>query len=170
MHTKLNPSVALLRIFPSMTKETVGHFLKPPIEGVVLQCYGAGNFPNNRKDIMELLKEATERGVIIISVTQCINGSVSAIYATGKALLDIGIIPGNDLTTEAAMTKLSYVLSKEDWDLDKRRKIMETNLVGEMNVLHFKRDGQKSLTNLPETEEEHDLIVAVAKQLKVCVG
>lgn len=78
-----------------MQTETVAHFLKPPIEGIILQCYGAGNFPNNRLDIMELFKEATERGVMIVSVTQCINGSVSGIYATGKALLDVGIIPGN---------------------------------------------------------------------------
>ena len=82
--------------------------------GVVLQCYGAGNVPNNRTDVMEHLKEATDRGVLILSVTQCINGSVtfscklatlnklnlllfrsvSGLYATGKALLDIGIIPG----------------------------------------------------------------------------
>ena len=62
--------------------------------GVVLQCYGAGNVPNNRTDVMDHLKDATDRGVLILSVTQCINGSVSGLYATGKALLDIGIIPG----------------------------------------------------------------------------
>lgn len=95
VHTKLNPNVVLVRIFPSMRTETIAYFLQPPIEGVVLQCYGAGNVPNNRKDIMNHLKEATERGVIILSVTQCINGSVSGLYATGKALLDIGIIPGS---------------------------------------------------------------------------
>ena len=94
VHTKLNPNVVLVRIFPSMRTETIAYFLQPPIEGVVLQCYGAGNVPNNRKDIMNHLKEANERGVIILSVTQCINGSVSGLYATGKALLDIGIIPG----------------------------------------------------------------------------
>ena len=48
VHTKLNPNVVLLRLFPSIMVETVAHFLKPPIEGVVLQCYGAGNIPNSR--------------------------------------------------------------------------------------------------------------------------
>ena len=81
---------------------------------------------------MEILKQATERGVIIISVTQCMNGTVSGAYATGKALLDIGIIPGNDLTPEAALTKLSYVLGKDDWDMAKKIKMMETNIVGKI--------------------------------------
>ena len=167
VHTNLNRNVVLLRIFPSIRTETVAHFLKPPIEGVILQCYGAGNFPNNRTDIMEILKEAANRGVLIISVTQCINGSVSGIYATGKALLDVGIIPGNDMTPEAALTKLSYVLSKEKWDLETKRKMMETNLVGEMTVLNFKSHSKSFLQSLEMEDEEHDLILAVARQLKV---
>ena len=63
---------------------------------------------------------------------QCISGTVSDAYATGKALLDIGIIPGNDLTPEAALTKLSYVLAKDDWDLEKKIKMMQTNIVGKV--------------------------------------
>ena len=89
-HTKLNPNVVLLRLFPSIRTETVAHFLSPPIEGVVLQCYGAGNLPNNREDIMELLKKAVQRGVLITTVTQCNHGTVSGIYEAGKALQVIG--------------------------------------------------------------------------------
>ena len=74
----------------SSSGETVSHFLQAPIEGVVLQCYGAGNVPTNRKDIMQSIKEAVKRGVIILSVTQCSKGGVSPLYETGKALVDIG--------------------------------------------------------------------------------
>ena len=63
------------------------------------------------------------------------NEDLSDAYATGKALLDIGIIPGNDLTPEAALTKLSYVLAKDDWDLEKKIKMMQTNIVG--TIQHF---------------------------------
>jgi lysophospholipase len=68
--------VVLLRLFPSIRSDTVAHFLNPPIEGVILQCYGAGNIPSNRTDILQLFREATARGVIIISVTQCVQGNL----------------------------------------------------------------------------------------------
>ena len=71
------------------------------------------------------------------------NEDLSDAYATGKALLDIGIIPGNDLTPEAALTKLSYVLAKDDWDLEKKIKMMQTNIVGK--VKNIKEDSLDSI-------------------------
>lgn len=132
---RLNRHVGLLRIFPSISAETVSAFLQPPMAGVVIQTYGAGNMPSNRTDIMEALKEATERGVIIINITQCMHGAVDAIYETGQALVDSGVMAGMDMTPEAALTKLSYVLAKKKWDLDTKRKMMKTNLRGEMTCL-----------------------------------
>jgi lysophospholipase len=62
----------------------VRSFLQRPIVGVVLETYGAGNAPDNRPDLLAALKEATDRGVIIINTTQCLKGTVSMIYATGE--------------------------------------------------------------------------------------
>lgn len=59
-------------------------FLQPPMEGVVLETYGSGNAPDNRPDLLEELKKATDAGVIIINCTQCLKGTVSTSYATGK--------------------------------------------------------------------------------------
>ena len=62
--------VAMLRIYPSIMASTVRHFLKLPIRGVVLQCYGAGNIPSNRQDILDAIRDGASSGVIILVVTQ----------------------------------------------------------------------------------------------------
>lgn len=134
VHSNLNRNVCLLRLFPSITIQTVRALLHPPIEGIVLQTYGSGNVPSNRHDLVEELKQATAKGVLIINTTQCCHGSVQAIYETGAALMEAGVIPGADMTPEAALTKLSYVLSKDEWDLETKRKMMMTNLRGELTI------------------------------------
>ncbi len=161
VHTSLNRNVVLLRLFPSIRPETVEHFMKPPIEGVVLQCYGAGNMPSNREDIMRSIQEATSRGVLIVSVTQCSHGGVSGLYETGKKLLDAGVIPGADITPEAALAKLSYVLSKKTSSYEERRRLMMTNLAGEITILNPAANETQS------SEGELELIKAVAKQLRL---
>lgn len=67
-------------------------FLQSPIEGVVLQSYGMGNIPSNREDLIEELRAATKRGVIIVNITQCANGYVSDAYEAGKLLQDAGTV------------------------------------------------------------------------------
>ncbi|KAK8757988.1 hypothetical protein V5799_004381 [Amblyomma americanum] len=59
-------------------------YLQPPVEGVVLQTYGAGNAPTARKDIMDAIRKATERGVLILNCSQCLHGAVDPAYETGN--------------------------------------------------------------------------------------
>jgi lysophospholipase len=66
---------------------------------VVLETFGAGNAPQ-RKDLMSALREACERGVVILAITQCAKGSVSNAYETGRTLLQAGVVPGGDMTPE----------------------------------------------------------------------
>ncbi|XP_047467044.1 60 kDa lysophospholipase isoform X2 [Mugil cephalus] len=130
--TKVNRNVGLLRLFPGITASTVKAFLQKPIEGVVLETYGSGNAPNNRPDLLAELKKATDSGIIIINCTQCLKGTVSASYATGTVLMQAGLIAGGDMTPEASLSKLSYVLSKKELSLDDKKKMMARNLRGEM--------------------------------------
>lgn len=159
--TEMNPNVGSLRLFPGITEATVRAFLQPPMQGVVLETYGAGNAPdsrsvpscflvdsllfsfhlpetkstqNNRTDLLQALKEATDRGVVIVNCTQCIRGLVTDAYATGKALTKAGVIPGSDMSTVCALTKLSYLLGKGEtptWCREQLRK----NLRGELTII-----------------------------------
>ncbi|OAD56837.1 L-asparaginase [Eufriesea mexicana] len=155
VHANLNRNVGLLRIFPSITTHLVRACLQPPIEGVVLQTYGIGNVPTNRHDIMQELHAATKRGIIIVNITQCSAGYVSNAYESGKLLQEVGVISGFDMTPEAALTKLSYVLSKEEWDAQTKIEMMQINLRGELTA------------GRPPYLEDLDLVEAVARSLRI---
>lgn len=81
-------------------------FLEPPIQGVVLQTYGAGNLPTNRPDLIEELRKASERGVLIVNCTQCAKGCVFYGYESATPLQKMGICSGLDMTIEAALMKV----------------------------------------------------------------
>ncbi|XP_064784272.1 60 kDa lysophospholipase isoform X1 [Oncorhynchus masou masou] len=130
--TQMNRNVGLLRLFPGITAMTVKSFLQAPMEGIVLETYGSGNAPDNRADLLEEFRNATERGVIMVNCTQCLRGSVTTSYATGKALSDAGLVAGCDMTPEAALCKLSYVLARMDLSIEAKRKMLSQNLRGEM--------------------------------------
>lgn len=95
-------SLATLRLFPGITTATVKAFFMPPIRGVVLETFGAGNAPQ-RADMMQVLKEACDRGVVVVAISQCAKGSVSNAYETGRTLLQAGVIPGSDMTPEVSI-------------------------------------------------------------------
>ncbi|KAI9486266.1 MAG: asparaginase-domain-containing protein [Benjaminiella poitrasii] len=129
----LNPNVGSLRLFPGISDSTIRAFLAPPIQGVVLETFGAGNAPA-RPALLAALKEASDRGVVIVNCTQCRKGLVTDAYATGKQLASAGVVPGADMTPECALTKLAYLLGKIPNHPDQVRKMMTRNLRGELTV------------------------------------
>ncbi|KAF9265601.1 L-asparaginase [Marasmius fiardii PR-910] len=130
-HKQMCPHVATLRLFPGITAATVRAFFMPPIQGVILETFGSGNAPQ-RSDLMNVLREACQRGVVVVAITQCARGSVSDAYETGRTLLQTGVVPGADMTPECALVKLGYLLSKSEFSVDEVRKLMGVPLRGEL--------------------------------------
>ncbi|KAH9643040.1 hypothetical protein HF086_013601 [Spodoptera exigua] len=86
VHAKMSKHVAHLRLFPSISTEAVKSACQHPIQGLVMETYGAGNVPATRHDILEVIEKAVKRGVIIVNITQCATGAVAALYKTGQMM------------------------------------------------------------------------------------
>ncbi|XP_019756668.2 60 kDa lysophospholipase [Dendroctonus ponderosae] len=133
--TNLCERVGILYIFPTLTRTQLLSFLEPTLEGVVLITYGAGNIPSHRQDLLDVLRNAVGRGVTVVSVTQCIKGSVGLYYETGKCLEEIGVISCYDMTVEAAYAKLVVVCGMVSQS-EERAELMKQVFRGEMTIQH----------------------------------
>jgi L-asparaginase len=113
-HTELDDRIAVLKLFPGIRKENVMSVLGlKDIKALIIETFGAGNAPNVPW-LIEALAALIAKGVIVLNVTQCNLGSVEMNrYRTGQALLDIGVISGGDITFEAAVAKVMFLLGQK---------------------------------------------------------
>lgn len=134
-HT-INPALKIIgfKLYPGYTSTLLRQLLADAqLDGLVLETYGAGNAPDDDEALLEALRKVAQRGTAIVNVSQCISGRVAMeSYATGAALARAGLISGRDMTPEAALAKLYFLLSQREQVLgvDDR---MPVNLRGELS-------------------------------------
>ena len=134
VYPELDPSVMCIDLFPGLSEATLRHQLSTPgIKGIVLRTFGAGNGPT-APWFIDAISDACSRGIVILNVTQCVNGAVHPErYATGDKLAATGVISGCDITFEAAITKMMHLFGQ---NLSHREVVQRLgqSLVGEMTV------------------------------------
>lgn len=132
VHKMMDTNVAIFKLFPGFSRELLGAILNTPnLKALVFETYGAGNAPTDDW-LLSDLKEAIKKGLHIVNVTQCSGGSViMGRYSTSEELKKLQLIDGGDITSEAAITKLMYLLGS-GVSHKSFRTIFETSLRGEL--------------------------------------
>jgi L-asparaginase len=129
--TRFSTDISILKLFPGIDKRTVNSIIQAEgLKAIILETYGSGNAPSTAWFI-ESLKNAIKQGIMMVNISQCPGGTVmQGKYETSKSLADIGVISGEDMTMEAAVTKLMILLGEHG--IEGARKLINQSLAGEV--------------------------------------
>lgn len=132
-HTKLDSAIGILKLYPGISPAIVRAALSADCKAVIMETFGSGN-TSTEKWFLDLLREAIKDGKLILNISQCKVGTVElGRYETSRELRGMGVVSGYDMTFEAAVTKLMYLLG----NFKSNKKIaeyLETDLRGELTV------------------------------------
>lgn len=132
---RVSTDVFLLKLIPNTNPRLFDHLREIGYRGVVLETFGAGGLHFHHRDLLEKLRMLRQQGIVVVACSQCLyEPSDFTIYEVGRKLLEVGVIPAGDMTTEAAVTKLMWALGQTE-DPEQVRKIFSQNLCGEISEI-----------------------------------
>jgi len=125
--------IGVAHLYPGISSELINNIIQQPVKALIMRSYGVGNAPQDQ-GLLASLETAFKNKIVVVNCSQCIKGKVNMEgYATGTWLSQAGVISGQDMTLEATLTKLHYLLS-QDLSFEKTRILMQQNLRGELTV------------------------------------
>jgi len=141
-YKKLNKSICIQKITPGFNPKIISQLIKLGYKGIVLEGYGAGNVPIKDNSLVPEIKKATEQGVPIIMCTQCAIGYAWVyLYEVGRKALEAGAIPGHDMISETALTKLMWIIGNyPKYDVKKIKKLFLKDICGEVSDIRTPKE------------------------------
>jgi len=134
LHNITPQPIGVVHLYPGISSELVKNIIKQPVKALIMRSYGVGNAPQD-EHLIECLESAIAQGIVVVNCSQCIKGTVNmGGYATGTWLSRIGVVSGLDMTLEAALTKLHFLLSA-NYSSDEISLLMSQNLRGELTAV-----------------------------------
>jgi len=133
--TRLEDSVFLLKVFPGLPPQTLARIVDMGFHGIIIEGFGSGNIPTNENALTGGILQAIDQGCFVVVSSQCAFGQADlSIYEVGRAAMDVGAMSAYDMTSEAALVKLSWILGHTH-EPDRVKEMMGISYVGEMSYL-----------------------------------
>lgn len=134
LYDSVSTKVFLLKLIPNTNPMIFDMIQQMGYRGIVIEAFGSGGLHFERRDLIEKIEEVTRNGMVVVACSQCLyETSDFTLYEVGRKLLECGAIPGRDMTTEAAVTKLMWALGQTD-DVDEVKKYFATDIAGEVSI------------------------------------